>query len=101
MKRNLYMSRGAIAAEPLYLLLEKHGHTSAHEAVKVLAHEALAKQLPLHEIVQRNKKLTPYWKKFSRQEQFLIKSPEASYTGLAGKKALAIHAYWHKQLNRS
>ncbi|HEX4775124.1 MAG TPA: lyase family protein, partial [Candidatus Saccharimonadales bacterium] len=40
MQRNLNMSGGAIAAEPLYLLLEKYGHTTAHEVSKALAHKA-------------------------------------------------------------
>ena len=31
MQKNLEMSSGAIAAEPLYLLFEKYGHTQAHE----------------------------------------------------------------------
>src|SRR5207253_10673026 len=34
LKANLAMSRGTIAAEPLYVLLAKYGHPDAHEAVR-------------------------------------------------------------------
>src|SRR5205809_183898 len=40
LKANLAMSRGAIAAEPLYVLLAKYGHPDAHEAVRRLTLEA-------------------------------------------------------------
>src|SRR2546427_688273 len=40
LKANLAMSRGAIAAEPLYVLLAKYGHPDGHEAVTRLTVEA-------------------------------------------------------------
>jgi len=100
MQRNLHLTRGAIAAEPLYLLLEKYGHTTAHEKAKELSHDALAKELSLYEIAQKDKGLASYWKKFTDQERLLIKNPEANYTGLSAKKALSIYGYWYKKLQR-
>ncbi len=98
MQRNLHLTRGAIAAEPLYLLLEKYGHTTAHEKSKDLAHDALAKQSSLYEVAQNDKSLLAYWKKFTDQERLLIKSPEAKYTGLAAQKAITVHDFWYKKL---
>src|SRR5258706_16051301 len=40
LKANLAMSRGAIAAEPLYVLFAKYGHPDAHEVVRRLTLEA-------------------------------------------------------------
>jgi adenylosuccinate lyase len=98
MQRNLHLSQGAIAAEPLYLLLEKYGHTTAHEVIKMFSHKALTKKLSLYEIVENDKDLTGYWKKLSDQERLLIKNPEANYIGLSTKRALDVYDYWHKKL---
>lgn len=98
MQKNLHLSKGAIAAEPLYLLLEKYGHTTAHEKSRALAHGALAKQSSLYEVARNDKSLVPYWKKFTDRERLLIKSPEVNYTGLAAQKAVTVHDYWRKKL---
>jgi adenylosuccinate lyase len=99
MTRNLYLSAGAIAAEPLYLLLEKYGHTTGHEASKEIAHKALSNNQPLHEAIAEDEYLSKYWEKFTEDERSLIISPEENYTGLASKKALKIHDHWRKHLN--
>lgn len=96
MQRNLSMSAGAIAAEPLYLLFEKYGHTQAHEKSKELAHAALSKKLPLVEIIQKDSEALEYWTKFSDQEKKIIESPEAHYTGLAAQKAKTVAKNWTK-----
>lgn len=98
MARNLAMSGGAIAAEPLYLLLEKYGHTTGHEAAKAVAHRALDEQRPLHEVIQDDAELTSYWEQFTDSERTLLTYPETHYTGLASKKALEIAKYWKTQL---
>jgi adenylosuccinate lyase len=98
MQRNLHLTKGAIAAEPLYLLLEKYGHTAAHEKVKTLAHAALTAGLSLYEAAQADQDLTAYWTKLTDQERLLIKQPEANYSGLAAQKALTIYRYWHQAL---
>jgi adenylosuccinate lyase len=98
MQRNLHMSGGAIAAEPLYLLLEKYGHTTAHEVSKALAHQALEEGRPLYEIASRNKDIADYFAKFTDTEKQILQEPEKYYTGLAAKKAMATHDYWQKTL---
>lgn len=94
MQRNLKLSGGAIAAEPLYLLFEKYGHTQAHEKSKALAHQALSEAKPLAEIVAADKEAAEYWQKFTEQEQKIIQEPEKYYTGLAAKKTRDIIAKW-------
>jgi adenylosuccinate lyase len=94
MQRNLQMSAGAIAAEPLYLLFEKYGHTAAHELSKQLAHQALSENKPLVEVINRDEAAKQYWDKFTDREKQIIQQPEKYYTGLAAQKAKAVTAYW-------
>lgn len=98
-KRNLHLSGGAIAAEPLYLLLEKYGHTTAHEVSKVLAHQAQDAGKSLYEVASADAGIADYFAKFTDAEKQILQEPEKHYTGLAAKKALAVHDYWAKQLN--
>lgn len=98
MQRNLYLTKGAIAAEPLYLLLEKYGHTTAHEAAKEISHEALADGVSLYEAAKANTAIASYWAKFTEKERSLIENPERNYSGLAAQKALAVHEYWSQKL---
>ncbi|HZL07801.1 MAG TPA: adenylosuccinate lyase [Candidatus Dormibacteraeota bacterium] len=100
MRRNLYMSGGAIAAEPLYLLLEKYGHTTAHEASKTLAHQALEAGQPLYEVASRDSGIAGYFAKFTDGEKQILQEPEKYYTGLATQKAMTTHAYWQEQFNK-
>lgn len=99
MQRNLYLTKGAIAAEPLYLLLEKYGHTTAHEEAKKISHEALASGVSLFEAAKNDAAIAKYWQKFSAKERSLIENPEANYSGLAAQKATAIHQYWSKKIS--
>lgn len=94
MKKNLQLTGGAIAAEPLYLLLEKHGHTSAHEASKHVAHNALEKGITLAEEAQNDSETKEYWTKFSDKEKQIIESPEKYYLGIAAQKAKSIAQAW-------
>ncbi len=99
MQRNLYMSSGAIAAEPLYLLLEKYGHTTAHEASKALAHQALEAGTTLYEVASADSGIAEYFTKFTDNEKQIIQEPEKHYTGLAAAKALAVHEHWQNKLS--
>lgn len=94
MQRNLTLTGGAIAAEPLYLLFEKYGHTTAHEAAKELAHQALERNQSLATIASHDKDALPYWQQFSDEEKQIITSPEQYYTGLASQKTAAVLAAW-------
>jgi adenylosuccinate lyase len=98
MRRNLYMSGGAIAAEPLYLLLEKYGHTTAHEVAKTLAHQAQDAGKSLYEVVSADPDIADYFGKFTDREKQILQEPEKYYTGLAAHKALSIHDYWSGEL---
>jgi adenylosuccinate lyase len=99
MQRNLALTGGAIAAEPLYLLFEKYGHTRAHEKSKDLAHAALAQQKPLVEIIENDPEASIYWQKFSSQEKRIIVHPEKHYTGLAMKKTKKVVKIWKNKLS--
>jgi adenylosuccinate lyase len=98
MSRNLHMSGGAIAAEPLYLLLEKYGHTSAHEVSKDLAHKSLESKQTLYEIASQDESIAEYFSKFNDRERQILQEPEKHYTGLAAEKAKAIHDKWQATL---
>lgn len=99
MLRNLHLTEGAIAAEPLYLLFEKYGHTTGHEAAKAVAHEALSKKQSLAEAVQADAELSGYWQKFTDKERRIVTNPETEYTGLTAEKAWLIAADWKKKLD--
>lgn len=100
MQRNLQLTQGAIAAEPLYLLLAKHDHTEAHEKAKALAHAALETNLPLAEVIEQDAETRTYWNKFSPKEKRIITAPELHYTGLAAKKAHRIAKAWRSKLGK-
>ncbi len=97
MKRNLYMSDGAIAAEPLYLLLEKYGHTTAHEVSKTLAHKALESKQSLFDVASADAGIADYFAQFTESERQILQEPEEHYTGLAAKKALSVHDHWQSK----
>jgi len=94
MRRNLGLTEGAIAAEPLYLLLAKYGHTEAHEKSKSLAHMALEQGKSLAEVAANDAEARKYWAKFTAEEQRIITQPERYYTGLAVKKTRQIIKTW-------
>ena len=94
MQRNLKLSGGAIAAEPLYLLFEKYGHTEAHEKSKALAHTALEAGKPLVEVIAADAEAASYWQKFTETEKQIIEAPELHYTGLAAQKTHDINQKW-------
>lgn len=94
MQRNLKLSGGAIAAEPLYLLFEKYGHTEAHEKSKALAFQALSEHKPLVDIISADSTASEYWQKFTEKEQKIIQEPEKYYTGLSAEKTRQIISKW-------
>lgn len=96
MASNLRLSRGAIAAEPLYLLFEKYGHTTAHEKSKALSHAALAVGLPLVDAINADSEAAGYWRRFSASEKRIIEKPEQYYTGLAAKRTRRITKQWRR-----
>lgn len=99
MQRNLKLTGGAIAAEPLYLLLERQGHTSAHEKIKELAHGALEQGITLAEAAKNDEEVRIYWEKFSAEERALIETPETTYVGIAPEKARKICEMWRERIS--
>jgi adenylosuccinate lyase len=100
MERNLRLSGGAIAAEPLYLLLAKYGHSQAHELAKKLSQTALDSGRSLHDVVAGDKEAVSYWRRFNKREQGIIIRPEQQYTGLAAKKARVIAKRYKGLVNK-
>ena len=98
MQKNLHLSQGAIAAEPLYLLLEKYGHTTAHEVSKALAHQALEAGKSLYEVASQDSGIADYFAKFTDKEKQILQDPETHYTGLAAQKAKSVYDFWQSQL---
>jgi adenylosuccinate lyase len=98
MQRNLKLTGGAIAAEPLYLLFEKYGHIAAHEKSKELAHYALSKNIPLKNVITDDKEARSYWQKFNPIEQKIITEPGKYYIGLSAKKTKKIASLWRARL---
>jgi adenylosuccinate lyase len=96
MKKNLEQSAGAIAAEPLYLLLGKYGLANPHEKVKTLALSALDKNISFAEALQDDNELKVYWTKLTKSEQDIITNPEKLYLGKAREKCLEICDAWQK-----
>lgn len=94
MQRNLALTEGAIAAEPLYLLFAKYGHTSAHELSKQLSHRALSEHLPLKTVILADSEAAGYWQQFTATERRIIEQPEQFYTGKAVAKTKAIIRQW-------
>src|SRR5258705_1732694 len=75
LKANLAMSRGAIVAEPLYVLLAKYGHPDAHEAVRPLTLEAERGSRSVLEVVAQDAGLRDYLTKLSPEERRLPERP--------------------------
>lgn len=96
MIKNLNLTGGAIAAEPLYLLLEKYGHTSAHEVSKNIAHQALSEGRSLYDVASTSAEIVDYWAKLSDQEKAIIQDPTKNYLGLAARKTSQIVNTWKK-----
>ncbi len=99
MQRNLHMSQGAIAAEPLYLLLEKYGHITAHEVSKALSHQALESRQSLYEVASQDQAIAEYFQNFTETERQILQSPETNYTGLAAKKANEVYDFWSERFS--
>jgi len=101
MQKNFRLSGGTIAAEPLYLLFEKYGHTTAHEKSKELSHRALDQKKLLVDVIKSDKNAAVYWEKFSSLEKNVIKNPDKYYSGQASQKARNITEGWRKFFERS
>jgi adenylosuccinate lyase len=97
LKANLTMSRGAIAAEPLYVLLAKYGHPDSHEAVRKLTLEADRSGRTVLEVAAQDAELRGFLKKLTPAERRTLERPE-EYIGLAPEVARSVTALWREKL---
>ncbi len=97
MAANLALSRGGIAAEALYVLLAKHGHADAHEAVRSLTLEADRAAMPLLVVAARDGDVGALVAKMAPGERAMLERPE-EYRGLAPEIAREVAATWRARL---
>ena len=97
MKANFCGAKHGLVAEPLYILLAKHGHTDAHEKVRRLALKAAKENSTVLEQAGLSRSLAPFLERFTAKERKLLERPEL-YTGIAAKKTAMVCSYWAKQL---
>jgi adenylosuccinate lyase len=97
MREILEGGKGPIAAEPLYVLLSLAGHPDAHEQVRILARQSLARQTPLSRLIQADKNLAGYIQRLTPEQLAILDDP-AKYLGAAVQRTRAICADWEKRL---
>ena len=97
MKANLALSRGGIVAEALYVLLAKHGHGDAHEAVRRLTLDADRTGRPVVEIASLDDELRALVGELTPQERRVLERPE-EYRGLSTEVAREVAAAWRHTL---
>ncbi len=99
MKANLVLARGTIVAEPLYVLLAKHGHEDAHEIVRKLTLECERSGRSVLEVATATEELKPLLAALTAEERVALERPE-EYRGLAASVARETCATWRQQLGR-
>ena len=97
MKANIAMSKGGIIAEALYVLLAKHGHTDAHEAVRRHTLDAEQSGRPMLELAALDPELKPLIASLSADERRVLDHPE-EYRGLAADVARDVARTWRTKL---
>ena len=97
LERNLEMTKGGIAAEPLQLVLSAQGHPDAHEKVRTLTLQAEREARPLEEVVDGDVEIKGYLEKMTPRQRRILSNPSL-YTGIAGKKAKVVAERWKQKL---
>lgn len=97
MKANVAMSKGGIIAEALYVLLAKHGHADAHEAVRRLTLETERSGRSALELAALDPELKPVLASLSPEERRILDQPE-EYRGLASVVARDVAETWRSKL---
>jgi len=97
MKANVGLSKGSIIAEALYVLLAKHGHPDAHEAVRRLTLEAEQSGRPVLELAALDPDLRSLLASLTADERRVLDQPE-EYRGLAGDVARDVAKLWREKL---
>jgi adenylosuccinate lyase len=97
MKANLSLSKGGIIAEALYVLLAKHGHPDAHEAVRRLTLEAERSGKSPLEHAALDPELKPVLAALTADERRVLDQPD-EYRGLASEVARDVAKTWRANL---
>ncbi|MCX6787035.1 MAG: lyase family protein [Candidatus Kaiserbacteria bacterium] len=97
LQKNVEMTKGGIAAEPLQLILSALGHPDAHEKVRLLTLQAQQEKRSLEEIAVDDTEMKEYLKKMTPYQRQILSHPSL-YTGIAAKKAKMIAKRWQKKL---
>jgi adenylosuccinate lyase len=98
MERNLGLSAGMVAAEPLYIILAGLGHPDAHEVVRALTLLAERDRLGVGEVALKDPQLREWFDRMSPEQRNVIEHSE-QYVGRAAEKARSICAYWRRTLD--
>ena len=99
MRENLLAARSQVVAEPLYVLLAKHGHDDAHEIVRRLTLESDRSGAPLLDVALRSSELRTLIAELTPDERASLDRPE-DYRGLAARVARETAAEWRERLGR-
>ncbi|HUG55520.1 MAG TPA: lyase family protein [Candidatus Limnocylindrales bacterium] len=94
---NLASARGAVVAEPLYVLLAKYGHPDAHEVVRTLTLEAERSGRTVLEVAELDPGLRATIAKMTPAERRLLERPD-EYRGLSADVAREVCATWRRRL---
>jgi len=97
MRANVGLSKGGIIAEALYVLLAKHGHHDAHEAVRRLTLEADRSGKGMLELAALDPELRPVLGALTPDERRVLDQPE-EYRGLAADVARDVATTWRARL---
>jgi adenylosuccinate lyase len=97
MRANVGLSKGGIIAEALYVLLAKHGHPDAHEAVRRLTLEAEQSGRPMLELAALDPELRTILASLTAEERAVLDRPE-EYRGLAADVARDVAKTWRTKL---
>lgn len=97
MKQNFELNKNTIIAEPLYILLAFYGYSNSYEHIKKLTLKAYQQNIPLINLVLKDKILKPYLEKFTHDQKNFVLNP-TKYIGLAEKKVTTIISFWEKKL---
>jgi adenylosuccinate lyase len=99
MKANLAAARSQVVAEPLYILLAKHGHDDAHEIVRRLTLESERSGKPLLDVALQSEELRTLLAELPPEERAALDRPE-EYRGLAASVARQTASSWRERLRR-
>ena len=99
MKANLLAARNEIVAEPLYVLLAKHGSDDAHEIVRRLTLESERSGRPLLDVALASAELRTLVASLTPEERATLDRPE-EYRGLAATVARDTAGEWRERLRR-